>query len=55
MDLTEAGRHLLERLQMARAQIAKAVGPSGPTDTEIAARAAPMRRHQGRAQGRPPA
>jgi molybdate transport repressor ModE-like protein len=55
MDLTETGRRLLERLQVAREQIDKAVGPSGPTDAEIAARAAAIRLRQGRARGRPPA
>jgi hypothetical protein len=50
MDLTEAGRHLLDRLQVAREQIDKAVGPSGPTDREIAVRAAAVRRRQGPAR-----
>jgi molybdate transport repressor ModE-like protein len=49
MDLTEAGRRVLERLEAARARIDEAVGPSGPTAREIAARAA---RRRGRGRGR---
>ncbi|HXG03170.1 MAG TPA: LysR family transcriptional regulator [Candidatus Binatia bacterium] len=55
MDLTDTGRRLLDRLQAAREQIDKAVGPSGPTDAEIAARAAAIRLRQGRARRHPPA
>ena len=53
-DLTEAGRRVLERLQAARERIDDAVGPSGPTDKEIAARAAATRGRQGRAGRRSP-
>jgi molybdate transport system regulatory protein len=46
MGLTEAGRRVLEQLVAARNRIDDAVGPSGPTPSDIAARG---RRHQHRA------
>jgi molybdate transport system regulatory protein len=53
MALTETGRLVLEQLVAARNRIDDAVGPSGPTPNEIAARG---RRHQRRAgkQTEPP-
>ena len=47
-NLTDAGRQLLDRLQAARRRIDVAVGPSGPTDDEIADRAMATRMRQGR-------
>ena len=46
MALTETGRLVLEQLVAARNRIDDAVGPSGPTPSDIAARG---RRHQRRA------
>ena len=48
MNLTEAGRRLLQPLQTARRRIDDAVGRSGPTDEEIANRARATRKRQGR-------
>jgi molybdate transport system regulatory protein len=44
MALTETGRLVLERLVAARNRIDDAVGPSGPTPQDIAARGRPRRR-----------
>jgi hypothetical protein len=46
MALTEMGRLVLEQLVAARNRIDDAVGPSGPTSKDIAARG---RRHRSRA------
>lgn len=51
MALTETGRLVLEQLVAARNRIDDAVGPSGPTPSDIAARG---RRHQRRAGNRTP-
>jgi len=51
MALTETGRLVLEQLVAARNRIDDAVGPSGPTPRDIAARG---RRHQRRAGDRTP-
>ena len=44
MELTETGRLLLERLQALRERIDEALGPSGPTPAEVAARGRTSRR-----------
>lgn len=51
MALTETGRLVLEQLVAVRNRIDDAVGPSGPTSKDIAARG---RRRQGRAADGPP-
>jgi len=43
MDLTATGRLLLERLRALRDRIDDALGPSGPTPAEVAARGRPTR------------
>jgi molybdate transport system regulatory protein len=52
MELTETGHLLLERLRALRDRIDEALGPTGPTAAEIAARGrtrrAPIRSRRGR-------
>jgi hypothetical protein len=50
MELTETGHLLLERLRALRDRIDDALGPSGPTPDEVAARG---RRRASRATTRP--
>jgi molybdate transport repressor ModE-like protein len=52
MDPTDSGWQLLERLREAREQIDRAGGTTGPTEGEIAARAATVRPRQWRGRGR---
>ena len=53
MELTETGHLLLERLQALRDRVDEALGPSGPTPAEVAARgrAKPRRKSRGQAGG----
>lgn len=44
MELTETGRLLLERLRALRDRIDEALGPTGPTPAEVAARGRASRR-----------
>jgi molybdate transport system regulatory protein len=48
MDLTETGHLLLERLRVLRDRIDEALGPSGPTPSEVAARGRAGRRLEAR-------
>lgn len=52
MELTETGHLLLERLGALRDRIDEALGPSGPTPDEVAARGAPRRSAVRSARGR---
>lgn len=58
MELTETGHLLLERLRALRARIDDALGPSGPTPEEVAARGRGGRREprarRAKSQRRPP-
>src|SRR5215470_17680509 len=54
MALTETGRIVLEQLVAARNRIDDAVGPSGPTSKDIAARGRRHRRRAADAQARTP-
>jgi molybdate transport system regulatory protein len=57
MELTPTGHLLLERLRALRERIDDALGPSGPTPAEVAARGRSSRRpaRPGRAPGKGPA
>ena len=52
MELTETGHLLLERLRALRDRIDEALGPSGPTPDEVAARGGARRSAVGSARGR---
>ena len=54
MALTETGRIVLEQLMAVRNRIDDAVGPSGPTPKDIAARGRRRPRHVADSQPRPP-
>lgn len=55
MELTETGRLLLERLQALRDRVDDALGPSGPTPAEVAARGRGTQRpSRGSRSPRPP-
>jgi hypothetical protein len=54
MTLTETGRMVLERLMAVRNRIDDAVGPSGPTPKDIAARGRRRTRRAGDSPARPP-
>ena len=49
-ELTDRGRQVLERLLSVRARVDEAIGPTGPTPAEIAARE-PQRRRMRRRRG----
>lgn len=59
MELTEAGHLLLERLRALRERIDDALGPTGPSAEDVAARGGrgrgePRARKRARRKGRPP-
>lgn len=50
-ELTDLGQQVLERLRSARARVDEAVGPTGPTRAEIAARGRHTLRRRRRPRG----